>query len=64
MDGRPLPPVFVEWSDGSDPWLVAVLGAAGMSLGLAVYSDPSDYYSGTLDADEEQPPLSDTRAGC
>lgn len=51
------PPVFVEWGDGSDPWLLAVLGAAGMSLGLAVYSDPSDYYDGTLDADEDQPPF-------
>ena len=51
------PPVFVDWSDGSDPWLVAVLGAAGMSEGLAVYSDPSDYYEGTLSADEQGMPF-------
>ena len=51
------PPVFVEWSDGSDPWLVAVLGAAGMSVGLAVYSDPSDYYEGTLDLDVGEKPF-------
>ena len=51
------PPVFVEWSDGSDPWLVAVLGAAGMSEGLAVYADPSDYYEGTLGLGEGERPF-------
>ena len=55
------PPVFVEWSDGSDPWLVAVLGAAGMSEGLAVYSDPSDYYEGTLGLDEGERPFQEVR---
>ena len=56
------PPVFVEWDDGSDPWLVAVVGAAGLSLGLAVYSDASDYYASAFEPDEGEMPFQEIRS--
>lgn len=50
------PPIVAEWSDGEDPWLVSVLGAALGEYGLAVHSDPFDF-DATMSWDEDEPPF-------
>lgn len=51
-----VPPIIVEWDDGTGPWIASVMGAGLGEFGLAVHSDPSDFED-LLDRDEAAPPF-------
>jgi len=50
-----VPPLAVEWEDGSGIWTASVMGAALGDFGLAVYSHPADF-GDLLDREEGDPP--------
>jgi hypothetical protein len=50
------PPLFIEWLDGAEPWVVSVLGAALGEYGVSVYSEIDDFGS-HMAWDEEEPSI-------
>ncbi len=55
-----VPPIVVDWDDGTGPWIASVMGAGLGEFGLAVHSDPSDFQD-LLDRDQEARPFHSLR---
>jgi hypothetical protein len=55
-----VPPIAVEWDDGTGPWIASVMGAGLGEFGLAVHSRPEDFQD-LLDQEEDALPFQAVR---